>query len=95
MGTAKWKSSSDLGRRGDEWACLGSRPVPSAIKIFAGKKALQLDSFLGHEGAVHRPHTGLHVFHRRIYERIRVFLAGSSFFLLWFAESRRRIREQK
>jgi hypothetical protein len=72
MGTAKWKSSSDIGRRRDEWPCLGSHPVPSAIRIFAGKKALQLDRFLGHDGAVHRPHTRLHVF-------IAAFTSGSRF----------------
>src|SRR5262249_27064221 len=57
------------------------------IKIFAGKKALQLDRFVGLDGAVHRPHTGLHVFYRGSYERIGVFFTGSSRFLFRFSES--------
>ena len=65
------------------------------IKIFAGKKSLQLDRFLSRNGAVHGPNSGLHVFHRGIYERIRVFLARSSRFLLWLGETMRRIRKHK
>src|SRR4029079_10211035 len=65
------------------------------IKIFSSKEALQFDRFLSRDGAFYRPHTRLHLFHRGIYEWIRIFLARPSWFLFWFRESRKPVRKDK